>query len=57
MDQQIDITADRKRFHRPIAGIDDDVEVCNFCSKPLSKVMDEINGIELVCENRSCPGR
>jgi len=57
MAQQLDIAADRRRFHQPIAGVDDNTEVCNYCGKPLSKQFDEINGMELVCENRYCPGR
>jgi hypothetical protein len=44
---------DRKAWNRPI-----DVEdTCSFCSKPLDTEMDEINGVELVCNNRYCPGR
>jgi hypothetical protein len=44
---------DRKAFHRPI----EEVETCHHCGKPLGKVMDEINGIELVCNNCYCPGK
>lgn len=47
------ITIRRKEWHNLEAMI----ETCNYCSKPLSKEMDEINGIELVCNNRYCPGR
>jgi hypothetical protein len=56
-DQQLDLTTDHKQWHRPIDQFDLDVETCSFCSKPLDKEIDEINGIEWVCNNRFCPGK
>jgi hypothetical protein len=50
-----DITSDRRKFHRPIDSFD--VETCQHCGKPLDSVIDEINGLELVCNNPDCPRR
>lgn len=53
--QQLDLTTDRKRFHRSIDQFD--TEVCQHCGKPLTMIADPLIGVEWVCENRLCPGR
>jgi hypothetical protein len=57
MNQQLDITSDRKRWHRPIDQFDE-VDTCDFCGKPLTLTADPANdSVELVCTYRFCPGK
>ena len=50
-----DLSEDRRKWHRPIAGVSD--EICEHCGKPLAELIDEINGLILACETPHCPGR
>ncbi len=48
------LIADRKRWHRLAAMMDDNTPRCNDCNGPLETVTDYINGIEYICKNPDC---